>query len=363
MRGSDKRAGELFSYVDLEQRVRSDHPLRAIRALTDTALESLSGDFEALYSGLGRPSIAPAMLLRAMLLQAFYSVRSERQLMERLEFDLLFRWFVGLGIDDVVWDHSTFSKNRDRLLEGEIAARFLAAVLAQPRVKRLLSSEHFSVDGTLIEAWASMKSFKPKEPPDAGGTPVGGRNAPADFRGEKRSNQTHRSTTDPDARLYRKGPGMEAKLCFIGHGLMENRSGLIVDARLTRVSGHAERLAALDMIEGVADRPCAVTLGADKGYDAADFVEELRAINVRPHVARNTSGRRSSIDRRTTRHPGYAKSQRIRKRIEEAFGWIKTVAGLRKTKLRGLPKVDWTFTFAAAAYNLVRAPKLIAAAA
>jgi transposase len=363
MRGSDKRAGELFSYVDLEQRVRSDHPLRAIRALTDTALESLSGDFEALYSGLGRPSIAPEMLLRAMLLQAFYSVRSERQLMERLEFDLLFRWFVGLGIDDVVWDHSTFSKNRDRLLEGEIAARFLAAVLAQPRVKRLLSSEHFSVDGTLIEAWASMKSFKPKEPPDAGGTPVGGRNAPADFRGEKRSNQTHRSTTDPDARLYRKGPGMEAKLCFIGHGLMENRSGLIVDARLTRVSGHAERLAALDMIEGVADRPCAVTLGADKGYDAADFVEELRAINVRPHVARNTSGRRSSIDRRTTRHPGYAKSQRIRKRIEEAFGWIKTVAGLRKTKLRGLPKVDWTFTFAAAAYNLVRAPKLIAAAA
>jgi IS5 family transposase len=298
-----------------------------------------------------------------LLLQAFYSVRSERQLMERLEFDLLFRWFVGLGIDDVVWDHSTFSKNRDRLLEGEIAARFLAAVLAQPRVKRLLSSEHFSVDGTLIEAWASMKSFRPKEPPDAGSTPAGGRNAPADFRGEKRSNQTHRSTTDPDARLYRKGPGMEAKLCFIGHGLMENRSGLIVDARLTRVSGHAERLAALDMIEGVADRPRAITLGADKGYDAADFVEELRAINVRPHVARNTSGRRSAIDRRTTRHPGYAKSQRIRKRIEEAFGWIKTVAGLRKTKLRGLPKVDWTFTFAAAAYNLVRAPKLIAAAA
>jgi transposase len=364
MRGSDKLAGELFSYVDLEQRVRSDHPLRAIRALTDTALEALSGDFAALYSGLGRPSIAPEMLLRAMLLQAFYSVRSERQLMERLEFDLLFRWFVGLGIDDVVWDHSTFSKNRDRLLEGEIAARFLAAVLAQPRVKRLLSSEHFSVDGTLIEAWASMKSFKPKEPSaGGGGDDGGGRNAPADFRGEKRSNQTHRSMTDPDARLYRKGPGMEAKLCFIGHGLMENRSGLIVDARLTRVSGHAERLAALDMIEGLADRPRAITLGADKGYDAADFVEELRAINVRPHVARNTSGRRSAIDRRTTRYPGYAKSQRIRKRIEEAFGWIKTVAGLRKTKLRGLPKVDWIFTFAAAAYNLVRAPKLIAAAA
>jgi len=224
----------------------------------------------------------------------------------------------------------------------------------------LLSSEHFSVDGTLIEAWASMKSFKPKEPPIGGDTGGGGGNAPVDFRGEKRSNETHRSTTDPDARLYRKGPGMEARLCFIGHGLMENRSGLIVDARLTRVSGHAERLAALDMIEGFADRPRFVTLGADKGYDAADFVEELRTINVRPHVARNTSGRRSAIDRRTTRHPGYAKSQRISKRIEEAFGWLKTVAGLRKTKLRGLRKVDWSFTFAAAAYNLVRAPKLIA---
>jgi transposase len=368
MRGSDQGSGELFSYVDLEKRVRPDHPLRAIRALTNMALESLTGDFAVLYSGLGRPSIAPEMLLRAMLLQAFYSIRSERQLMERLEFDLLFRWFVGLGMDDLVWDHSTFSKNRDRLLEGEIAARFLSAVLTQPRVKRLLSSEHFSVDGTLIEAWASMKSFRPKEPPDVGGTPNGektggGRNAPADFKGEKRSNETHQSTTDPDARLYRKGSGMEAKLCFIGHGLMENRSGLIVDARLTRVSGHAERLAALDMIEGFADRPRAITLGADKGYDAADFVEELRTINVRPHVARNTNGRRSAINRRTTRHPGYAKSQRIRKRIEEAFGWIKTVAGLRKTKLRGLPKVDWSFTFAAAAYNLVRAPKLIAAAA
>jgi transposase len=363
MRGSDERSGELFSYVDLEKRVRADHPLRAIRVLTDSALEALSGDFAALYSGLGRPSIAPEMLLRAMLLQAFYSVRSERQLMERLEFDLLFRWFVGLGMDDAVWDHSTFSKNRDRLLDGEIAAKFLSAVLAQPRVKRLLSSDHFSVDGTLIEAWASMKSFKPKGPPDAGGTGGVGRNAPTDLRGEKRSNQTHRSTTDPDARLYRKGPGMEAKLCFIGHGLMENRSGLIVDARLTRVSGHAERLAALDMIEGFAERPRAVTLGADKGYDAADFVEELRTINVRPHVARNTTGRRSAIDRRTTRHPGYAASQRIRKRIEEAFGWIKVVAGLRKTKLRGLPKIDWSFTFAVAAYNLVRAPKLIAAAA
>ena len=362
MRGSDERSGELFSYVDLEKRVRSDHPLRTIRSLTDRALETLSGDFAALYSGTGRPSIPPEKLLRAMLLQAFYSIRSERQLMERLEFDLLFKWFVGLGIDDGVWDHSTFSKNRDRLLDGEIAAKFLTAVLGQPRVRRLLSSEHFSVDGTLVEAWASMKSVKPRDPPEGGSPTGGGRNAAADFRGQKRSNETHRSTTDPDARLYRKGPGMEAKLCFIGHGLMENRSGLIVDARLTRVSGHAERLAALAMIEPWADRPRAITLGADKGYDAADFIEELRTLNVRPHVAQNTSRRRSAIDGRTTRHPGYGMSQRIRKRIEEAFGWVKTVAGLRKTKLRGLPKVDWAFTFAAAAYNLVRVPKLIEAA-
>ena len=360
MRGSDKRSGELFSYVHLEDRVRRDHPLRAIREIANAALADLSGDFAALYSGLGRPSIPPEMLLRAMLLQAFYSVRSERQLMERLEFDLLFRWFVGVGVDDPAWDHSVFSKNRDRLLDGEIAAKFLAAVLAQARVKKLLSSEHFSVDGTLIEAWASMKSFKPNDSGEDNSSEGGGRNAPADFKGEKRSNETHRSTTDPDAMLYRKGPGMEAKLCFIGHGLMENRSGLLVDARLTRVSGHAERLAALDMIQAFADRPTAITLGADKGYDAADFVEELRTMNVRPHVAQNTNGRRSAIDKRTTRHPGYAASQRIRKRIEETFGWTKTIAGMRKTKLRGLPKVDWAFTFAAAAYNLIRLPKLLA---
>lgn len=285
--------------------------------------------------------------------------------MERLEFDLLFRWFVGLGVDDPVWDHSTFSKNRDRLLAGDIAARFLSALLAEPRVKRLLSTEHFSVDGTLIDAWASMKSFRPREDRDednGDGGSVGGRNEPADFRGEKRSNATHASTTDPDAMLYRKGPGMEARLCFIGHGLMENRSGLIVDARLTRVSGHAERLAALEMIEPRADRPRAVTLGADRGYDAADFVEELRTLNIRPHVAQNSTRRRSAIDRRTTRHPGYAASQRARKRIEEAFGWMKSIAGLCQMKLRGLAKVDWAFTFAAAAYNLVRLPKLMASA-
>jgi len=360
MRGDDQICGQLFSYIDLEDRVRADHPLRPIWEIANAALARLSGDFAALYSGIGRPSVPPEKLLRAMLLQAFYSVRSERQLMERIEFDLLFCWFVGIGIDDPVWDHSTFTKNRDRLLEGEIAGKFLSAVLSQPRVKRLLSSEHFSVDGTLIQAWASMKSFKPKQPPRGDDGPGGGRNAPADFRGQKRSNETHQSTTDPDARLYRKGPGMEAKLCFIGHGLMENRSGLLVDARLTRVSGHAERLAALDMVQHVADRPVAVTLGADRGYDAADFVEERRGINVRPQVAQNTSGRRSAIDQRTTRHPGYAKSQRIRKRIEEAFGWIKSVGGLRQTKLRGLAKVDWAFTFAAAAYDLVRLPKLMA---
>ena len=308
-----------------------------------------------------------------MLLQAFYSVRSERQLMEPIEFDLLFRWFVGLGIDEPVWDHSTFSKNRERLLAGDVAAKFLGAILDQARVRKLLSRDHFSVDGTLVEAWASMKSFRPRDEGSDDGDGAPGRNAPADFRGEKRSNATHASRTDPDAMLYKKAPGMEARLCFIGHGLMENRSGLIVPstppaaslwtgfARLTRVSGHAERLAALEMIEPFADQPNAITLGADRGYDAADFVEELREINVRPHVARNTNGRRSAIDGRTTRHAGYAASQRIRKRIEEAFGWIKTVAGMRKTKLRGLARVDWAFTFAAAAYNLVRLPRLLEA--
>ncbi len=362
MRGSDSRSGALFSYVDLEKRVRRDHPLRSIRQFADAALEVLSGDFAVLYPPrLGRPSIPPEMLLRAMLLQAFYSIRSERQLMERLEFDLLFRWFVGLGVDDPAWDHSTFSKNRDRLLDGEIAAKFLAAVLAQPRVKRLLSTDHFSVDGTLIEAWASMKSFKPKamDGDDAPPPASGGRNADVDFRGQKRSNETHESTTDPQARLYRKGSGMEAKLCFMGHTLMENRSGLIVDACLTGADGHAERIAALAMIEPRADRPRAITLGADKAYDAEDFVNELRSMNVRPHVAQNTNGRRSAIDGRTTRHAGYAMSQKIRKRIEEGFGWIKTVGGQRKTRFRGKDRVGWAFIFAAAAYNLVRLPKLL----
>lgn len=363
MRGSDSRTGSLFSYVDIESRVRRDHPLRTIRQLADTALETLTTDFSKLYSGMGRPSIAPEMLLRAMLLQAFYSIRSERQLMERLEFDLLFRWFVGLGVDGVAWDHSTFSKNRDRLLEGEIAAKFLAAVLAQPRVKRLLSTDHFSVDGTLIEAWASMKSFKPKAQDDADPPPpdTGGRNAEVDFKGQKRSNDTHESTTDPEARLYRKGQGMEAKLCFMGHTLMENRSGLIVDTRMTTANGHAERLAALSMIEPRADRPHAISLGADKGYDAEDFVNELKSMNVRPHVAQNDTGRRSNIDQRTTRHASYAMSQKIRKRIEEGFGWLKTVGSYRKTRFKGTDRVGWAFTFAMAAYNLVRLPKLLQA--
>jgi transposase len=361
VRGADHRTGELFSYVDLEARVRADHPLRAILAIVNEALSALEGEFAALYSRIGRPSIAPEKLLRAMLLQAFYSIRSERQLMERLEYDLLFRWFVGIGVDDAAWDHSTFSKNRDRLLEGDIAAKFLAAVLSRPRVKRLLSSDHFSVDGTLIEAWASMKSFRPKDgsdEPPAGG----GRNSEADFHGKKRSNATHASTTDPDARLYRKGPGKEAKLCFIGHGLMENRSGLLVNTCLTPADGHAERVAALHMIEPYADRPGRVTLGGDKAYDAEDFVNELRTMNVTPHVAQNTGNRSSAIDGRTTRHGGYLASQRIRKRIEEAFGWIKTVAGQQKTRFRGVGRVGFAFTFATAAYNLVRLPRLLAQA-
>ncbi len=354
--------GALFSYVNLEARVRKDHPLRVIRAVVNEALVAIEREIASLYAGDGPAldrarEIAAGDAAASLLLDPL-----GRQLMERIEFDLLFRWFVGLGIDDPVWDHSTFSKNRDRLLEGEVAARFLSAILAQPRVKRLLSSEHFSVDGTLVEAWASMKSFRPKEGSEAPDPPDGGRNPDADFRGERRSNATPASTTDPDAKLYRKGPGQEAKLCFIGHALMENRSGLLVDTCLTQAGRHAERVAALALIEPRAERPRAVTPGADRGYDAADFVNELRTLNVRPHVAQNTS-RRSAIDGRTTRHPGYGASQRVRKRIEEAFGWMKSVGGLRRPMLRGLPRVGFAFTFAAAAYNPVRLPKLLAGAA
>jgi transposase len=361
MRGNDAVAGSLFSYVDLEKRVRADHPLRVIRDVVNATLSAMSAEFDALYSPFGRESIPPERLLRALLLQAFYTTRSERQLVERIEFDLLFRWFVGLGVDDPVWDATSFSKNRDRLLAGEIASRFLATVLARPKVKALLSSEHFPVDGTLLEAWASTKSFRPK---DGSGPPPGaGRNGEQDFHGQTRSNDTHASTTDGDARLYNKGQGKEAKLCFMGHALMENRNGLIIGATATRASGHAERLAAQHLIEPHAERAQRITVAAGKGYDTQDFVAGMREINVTPHVAQNDNGRRSAIDGRTTRHPGYVASLRIRKRIEEAFGWVKTVAGLRKARHCGLPKIDWQFTFAMAAYNLVRLPRLLAAAA
>jgi transposase len=361
MRGDDDRTESLFSYLSCEARVPMDHPLRPIRTLVDQALTVLSPAFDQLYSDLGRPSIPPEKLLRALLLQAFYSVRSERQLMEQLDYNLLFRWFVGLAMDAPIWDVTVFTKNRERLLEGEVAAKFFQAVLGQPDVRALLSDEHFSVDGTLIEAWASMKSFKPKA--EAGGEPPasagGGRNAERDFHGERRRNDTHASTTDPDARLYRKGRGKEAKLCHTGHLLMENRNGLIVDAMVTPATGSAERDAAEVMLRRQTGRHRA-TLGADKGYDAAGFVTRVRALNVTPHIAQNTA-RRSAIDGRTTRHPGYQASQRVRKRIEEAFGWIKTVGALRKTRHRGSARVGWMFTLNAAACNLVRLPKLLAA--
>jgi transposase len=362
MRGDDLWTDALFSYVSCEARVPRDHPLRPIRAIVDHALEALSPEFAKLYAPIGRPSIPPEKLLRALLLQAFYSVRSERQLMEQLDYNLLFRWFTGLGVDDRVWDVTVFTKNRDRLLGGDIAAKVFQAVLAQPDVTALLSDEHFTVDGTLIEAWASMKSFRPKDGRGDDGPPAGGggRNTERDFRGEKRTNATHASTTDPDARLLRKGRGKEAKLCHMGHLLMENRNGLIVDAMLTPATGTAERDAAEAMLARQPGRHRA-TLGADKAYDTADFVARARALNVTPHVAQNAS-RRSAIDRRTTRHPGYAVSQRIRKRVEEGFGWIKTTGGFRKTRHRGTARVGWLFTLTAAACNLVRLPKLLAAA-
>jgi len=366
MRGSDERSGSLFSYVDLEARVRADHPLRTIREIANGALADLTGEFASLYPRrLGRPSIAPERLLRAMLLQAFYGIRSERQLMERMEFDLLFRWFVGLGVDEAAWDHSSFSKNRDRLLEGEIAAKFLSAVVSQPKVKRLLSSDHFSVDGTLLEAWASIKSFRRKDggDHDASGP---GRNAERNFHKEKRSNETHRSVTDPEARLYRKGDGRPARLCYMGHALMENRNGLVVGGRVTSATGTAEREAALALVDRARTSSRRITLGADKAYDVAEFVTALRARTVSPHIAIDghvrVTGRprKTLIDRRATRHPGYGLSQRCRKRIEEVFGWVKGAAGLAKVKLRGRLRVDTAFKLALAAYNLIRLPRLLA---
>jgi transposase len=368
MRGTDERSGSLFSYVNLEARVRGDHPLRTIREIANAALSDLSRSFTALYTDFGRPSFAPEKLLRAMLLQVFYGIRSERQLTERLEFDLLFRWFVGLGVDDPVWDHSTFSKNRDRLLEGEIAAKFLAAVLAQPKVKRLLSSDHFSVDGTLIEAWASIKSFRKKDGGDDDSQGPG-RNAEHNFHKEKRSNETHQSTTDPDARLYKKGDGQPAKLYYIGHALMENRHGLAVGGGVSQATGRAERATALELIDGRRRRHRRrITLGADKAYDVTQFVEDLRDRSVTPHIAidghlsKTGKRRKTAVDGRTTRHAGYDISQRCRKRIEEVFGWIKSSAGLAKVKLRGRDRVDAVFVLALVAYNLIRLPKLLGTA-
>lgn len=375
MRGEDAQPGSLFSYVSCEARVPSDHPLRVIRAIVDEALDVLSDTFDSLYAPLGRPSIPPEKLLRALLLQAFFGIRSERQLMEQLDYNLLFRWFVGLSMDTPVWDASSFSKNRDRLLEGDVARAFLAAIIDQPRVKALMSDEHFSIDGTLIQAWASHKSFQPKrvegapsgsdEPPTP--PPAAGRNSAGDWRGQKRSNETHASQTDPDARLARKSDGQSSILAYAGHALMENRNGLVSDVCLTHASGTAEREAALAMLDR-RPRTKPITLGADKGYDAAGFVVALRQRQVTPHIAadRRVSKhgvvRHSEIDGRTMRHKGYEISQRIRKRIEEVFGWMKSAAAMRQSKFRGLQRVGWAFSLGAAAYNLIRLPRLLAAA-
>ena len=383
MRGLDARNGSLFSYVDLEERVPAGHPLRVIRRIADAVLAGMSGRFATAHAPIGRPSIAPEKLLRALLLQAFYTIRSERQLMERIDFDLLFRWFVGLGIDDAVWDASTFAKNRDRFLEMDAAAELLAGVVNHPDVRRQMSRDHFSVDGTLIDAWASMKSFKPKDDPSGDG-PDAGRNAERDFRGQKRSNETHASTTDPDARLYKKADGQPSRLCFIGTALMENRNGLVVDGRLTRAAGVSECLAGIDLAD--AHIPRGGTLAGDKGFDTGGFVAELRERRITPHVAQNAydtgkAKRRSNIDGRTTRHAGYAASQKCRKRIEEIFGppwspdhgpcrdgsiascdrWPKTVACWRKSRFRGLDRTAHGFSLALAAYNLARMPKLLVA--
>ena len=386
MRGTDEASGSLFSYVDLEARIPVRHPLRKIRQVVNDALASQDGEFEALYTDCGRPSIPPERLIRAGLLQILFSVRSERQLMEQMQYNLLFRSFLGLGIDDPAWVPTVFTKNRDRLLTTEMSRKVMAAILAHCEVAPLLSDDHFSVDGTLIKAWASMKSFQPKvgdtPPDDDPGNPPGpdapaanqpeptghetdpmprqNRNAEVDFRGEKRSNATHASTTDPDARLFRKSPGTGAMLCFIGHALMENRSGLIVQGDLTQADGHAERRAALDMIHRHSPGSTRqLTLGADRGFDAAGFVAALRQACVTPHVARKS--RYSAIDGRTSRHEGYALSLKHRKRIEEAFGWAKTVGGMAQTVYRGLERVRSRFILTMAANNLARLPRLLAA--
>ncbi len=358
MRGQDHQQSDMFSYLSPEQRVRADHPLRAIRAMADLALRSMSARFDEMYSQTGRPSIAPEKLLRAQLIQMLYSVRSERLLMEEIDYSVLFRWFVGMNLDEPVWDVTVFTKNRDRLLDGDVAREFLCEVVRQAQEKNLTSDEHFTVDGTLVEAWAGLKSFQRKDgktnPPDDPGNPT------IDFHGEKRSNQTHESTTDPDALLARKGNGKEAKLSYNGNLLIENRNGLIITTEVFQANGTAERDAALVMLEQLPGTN-RVTVGADKAYDTRDFVAECRNLNVTPHVAQNVkrSGG-SAIDQRTTRHDGYAISQKKRKRIEESFGWLKTIALMRKVRHRGVHRVGWVFTFAAAAYNLVRMRNLLA---
>lgn len=348
----------MFSYVSPEARVPADHPLRATRQMTNRALEALDGKFRRLYSRTGRPSIPPEQLLRALLLQVLYSIRSERMLVEQLEYNLLFRWFVGLEMDDRVWDVTVFTKNRDRLLEGEIAEGFFEAVLAQAREAGLLSDEHFTVDGTLIEAWAGQKSFRPKG--EDGNDPAAGGERPSerDFHGETRRNETHESTTDAEARLFRKGQGKEARLCFMGHVITENRHGLIVAAETTQATGKAEREAAVRMMKRVR-RARRSTLAGDKGYDVREHVEALRRLGVTPHPAQNARNRRSAIDGRTTRHAGYAISQRKRKLVEQVFGWGKVVGPLRKARHRGRRRVGWMFTFTQTAYNLVRMRPLL----
>lgn len=389
MRGTDELSGSLFSYVDLEERIPARHPLRKIRQVVNDALASLDAEFEALHTDFGRPSIPPERLIRASLIQILFSIRSERQLMEQMQYNLLFRWFVSLGIDDPVWVPTVFTKNRDRLLTTDMSCKVMAAILAHREVAPLLSDEHFSVDGTLVKAWASMKSFQPKaadtpsgddgpdDPPPTSFNPAmqpaqtepetapmphatrRSRNAGVNFKGEKRSNATHASVTDPDARLYKKSPGTGAMLCFMGHALMENRHGLVVQGDLTRAGGRAERKAALDMLHrhspGSIRQP---TLGADKGYDAAEFVADLRQACVTPHVARKA--RHSAIDGRTTRHKGYALSQKHRKRIEEAFGWAKTIGGMSQSVYRGIERVRSRFILTLAAGNLARLPRLLA---
>jgi transposase len=359
MRGSDLQTDRMFCYSSPETFVPEDHPLRPIRTMVEKALSDLSSEFTAMYSHTGRPSVPPEKLLKALLLQAFYSIRSIRLLMEQIQHDILFRWFVGLSLEDDVWDPSTFSQNQERLLASEVAKKFFEKVLSQARSAKLLSDEHFTVDGTLIEAWASLKSFRPK---DEDPKPPGGRNDAVDFKGQKRKNDTHASTTDPQARLYRKGNGQTAKMSYIGNVLMENRHGLVVDTRLELATGTAECEAALDMLPGVKKKHRRVTVGGDKGYDNDAFVRATRKMKVVPHVAQNTSNRDSAIDGRTTCHPGYKISLRLRKRVEEIFGWMKTTGGMRKTRYVGQRKVGWHFTLVATAYNLVRMRNLLSTA-